>query len=219
MMGGSNRRLEKEETRIHDNLGKMAGITRTELEGALMALESQSADQAQAVVDSDVDLNNLHRIVEQECLEVLALQGPVARDLREVIGSLQVAGELERIGDHAKGIAKIVLQMDASNFSGPMDQISRMGDLVLTMLGQATEAVLNRDEALARLAAAEDSEVDELDQEAVSGLLMQLASAPDTSMHNTHLLWIAYHLERVGDRVKNMAERVVFMVRSENVEL
>lgn len=218
-MENSNRRLEKEESRIHDNLAKMAGITKTELEGALMALESQGADQAERVVASDVDLNNLYRIVEHECLRVLALQQPVARDLREVIGSLQVASELERIGDHAKDIAKIVLQMDAGNFSGPMEQISRMGDLVLTMLTQATEAVLNKDEALARLAASEDSEVDELDQEAVSGLLMQLMTGPDTSMHSTHLLWIAYHLERVGDRIKNMAERVVFMVSADNVDL
>ncbi len=218
-MEASNQRLEKEESRIQDNLGKMAGITRTELEGALMALEAQDADQAQRVVNSDVDLNNLHRIVERECLEVLALQQPVARDLREVVGSLQVAGELERIGDHAKDVAKIVLQMDASDFSGPMEQISRMGDLVLTMLGQVTEAVLNKDEALARLAAAEDDEVDELDQEAVSDLLMQLMGAPDVSMHSTHLLWIAYHLERIGDRVRNIAERVVFMVSADSVEL
>ena len=94
-MEASNQCLEKEESRIQDNLGKMAGITRTELEGALMALEAQDADQAQRVVNSDVDLNNLHRIVERECLEVLALQQPVARDLREVVGSLQVAGELD----------------------------------------------------------------------------------------------------------------------------
>lgn len=218
-MDGTSRLLEKEESRLHDNLARMLGIARKELDGALMSLESQGVEQAQAVVDSDVDLNNLHRIVERECLQVLALQQPVARDLREVIGSLQVAGELERIGDHAKDIARIVLEMEPSDFSGPMDQISRMGDLVLTMLDQAGEAVLNKDEALARAAAAEDAQVDELDQEAVADLLMRLASAPDTHMHSTHLLWIAYHLERVGDRVRNIAERVVFMVSADQVEL
>jgi len=218
-MDGSSRRLIQEESRIHDNLARMAGMTHTELEGALAALGSQDAEQAQAVVESDIDLNHMHRIVEQECLEVLTLQAPVARDLREIVAGLQVAGELERIGDHAKDIAKIVLQMDPSDFSGPMDQILRMGDMVSNMLSQAVEAFLNKDEGLARLAAAEDSEVDELDQEAVSDLLMQLASAPDTHMHSTHLLWIAYHLERVGDRVSNIAERVVLMVTAEQVEL
>jgi phosphate transport system protein len=218
-MDRTNRLLEKEEYRIHDHLGQMGEMARVELEGALTALESQGSEQAQKVVRSDVDMNHLYRIVEQGCLEALALQQPVARDLRDIVASLQVAGELERIGDHAKDIAKIVLEMDPSDFSGPMEQISRMGDLVTTMLSQAMEAVLNKDEALARLAAEEDSQVDELDEEAVSSLLMQLMTAPDVSMHSTHLLWIAYHLERVGDRVKNIAERVVFMVSSDNVDL
>lgn len=218
-MDGTSRLLEKEESRLHDNLSRMLGLARKALEEALMSLESQEVEQAQAVVDRDVDLNNLHQIIEKECLEVLALQQPVARDLREVIGSLQVASELERIGDHAKDIARIVLEMDPSDFSGPLDRIMHMGDLVLVMLDQVGEAVLNKDEPLARVAAAEDRQVDELDQEAVADLLMQLATTPDTRMHSTHLLWIAYHLERVGDRVKNIAERVVFMVSADNVDL
>lgn len=218
-MDGTSRLLEKEESRLHDNLSRMLGLARKALEEALMSLESQEVEQAQAVVDRDVDLNNLHQIIEKECLEVLALQQPVARDLREVIASLQVASELERIGDHAKDIARIVLEMDPSDFSGPLDRIMHMGDLVLVMLDQVGEAVLNKDEPLARVAAAEDRQVDELDQEAVADLLMQLATTPDTRMHSTHLLWIAYHLERVGDRVKNIAERVVFMVSADNVDL
>lgn len=218
-MDGSSRRLFQEESRIHDNLDKMLRMAKQELVGALMALESQDEVQAEGTVESDVDLHNLYRIIEAECLRVLALQQPVARDLREIIGNLQVAGELERIGGHAKDIAKIVLGMDPSDFSGPMDRISRMGDLVVTMLDQVGEAVLNKNDDLARTAAAEDDEVDELDQEAVADLMMQLAIAPDTHMHSTHLLWIAYHLERVGDRVRHIAERVVFMVSSDQVEL
>lgn len=218
-MDGSHLGLAREESLIQNNLDKMREVATGELEGALLALQSQDISQAQEVVARDTDLNNLYRIVEQECLRALALQQPVARDLREIIGSLQVASELERIGDHAKDVAKIVLEMDSSDFSGPMEKIARMGDLVRTMLGQVMEAVLNKDEALARLAAAEDSEVDELDEEAVSGLMMQLMNEPDRTMHSTHLLWIAYHLERIGDRVKNIAERVVFMVSAESNEL
>jgi phosphate transport system protein len=185
----------------------------------MAALMSQQIELAESVVDSDQDLNTLHRIVEAECLKALALRQPMARDLREVIGSLQIAGELERIGDHAKDIAKIVIGMDPSDFSGPMDQISQMGDLSGKMLEQAMEAVSNQDGALARATAEEDSEMDSLDNEAVSSLMMKLMSEPDTSMHSTHLLWVAYHLERVGDRVTNIAERVVFIVTSDTVDL
>jgi phosphate transport system protein len=211
--------LSREEKLIHDNLMKMSSIAGAELENAMAALMSQNTELAQSVVDSDNNLNALHRIVETECLNTLALRQPVANDLREVVGSLQIAGELERIGDHAKDIAKIVLGMDPSDFSGPMPQISQMGDLSGKMLGQVMEAVSNKDQELARLAAEEDSEMDELDNEAVSSLMMKLMSEPDATMHSTHLLWIAYHLERIGDRVTNIAERVVFMVTNDTPEL
>jgi len=218
-MSGSHHMLLQEENLIHDNLMKMASIAAGELENAMAALMSQRAELAQSVVDDDNDLNTLCRIVETECLHALALRQPVANDLREVVGSLQIAGELERIGDHAKDIAKIVLGMDPSDFSGPMSQISQMGDLSCKMLEQVMEAVSNKDEALARLAAEEDSEMDSLDNEAVSSLLMKIMSQPDVTMHSTHLLWIAYHLERVGDRVTNIAERVVFMVTNDTPDL
>ena len=218
-MTGSHRLLSREEKLIHDNLMKMGAIAGKELENAMAALMSQDAEMAQAVVDSDNNLNALHRIVETECLHTLALRQPVANDLRELIGSLQIAGEVERIGDHAKDIAKIVLGMDPSDFSGPMQQISQMGDLSCSMLSQVMEAVSNKDESLARHAADEDKQLDDLDREAVSSLMMALLAQPDASMHNTHLLWIAYHLERVGDRVTNIAERVVFMVTNDTPDL
>lgn len=218
-MDATNRKLESEENLIHQNLDKMGAIAARELENALAALMSQDAALAQSVVDTDNQLDQLHRIVEQECLETLALRQPVARDLRDVIGSLQIASEIERIGDHAKDIAKIVLGMDASDFSGPMEQIGKMGDLCGGMLNHVMEAVRNRDESLAKHAAASDGELDELDQEAVSSLMMALMVAPDATMHSTHLLWIAYHLERIGDRVTNIAERVVFIVTSDTPDL
>ena len=94
IMTGSHRLLSREEKLIHDNLMKMGAIAGKELENAMAALMSQDAEMAQAVVDSDNNLNALHRIVETECLHTLALRQPVANDLRELIGSLQIAGEV-----------------------------------------------------------------------------------------------------------------------------
>ncbi len=218
-MTASRSALSSEESLIHDNLMKMAAIAGKAAENAVAGLMAQDAELCQSVVDEDNSLNALYRIVEQECLLVLAQQQPVAGDLREVVGSLQIAGEIERIGDHAKDVAKIVLGMDPSDFSGPMQHISKMGDLCCCMLGQVMEAVSNKDESLARLAASEDRELDDLDEQAVSSLMMKLMSEPDVSMRSTHLLWIAYHLERIGDRVSNIAERVVFMVTADTPEL
>jgi phosphate transport system protein len=218
-MASPHRMLSDEELVIHDNLTKMGHIASQELENAMTALMSQNASLAESVVKADNTLNALYRIVETECLNTLALRQPVASDLRDVVGSLQIARELERIGDHAKDIAKIVLSMDPSDFSGPMQQITEMGDLGNSMLGHAMEAVENKDADLARQVAADDKALDELDQETISSLMMTLMSAPDPSMRSTHLLWIAYHLERIGDHVTNVAERVVFIATSDSPDL
>ena len=180
---------------------------------------SQNAELAQEVIAADSKVNALMRIVENECLEALALQQPVARDLREIIASLQIAGDLERIADHGKSIASIVLGMDGSSFEGPLDRIAEVEDTCQNMLTQVMEAFENRDSNLAVAAAADDNRVDDLDEQAVSSLMMQLMTKADVAMHATHLLWIAYHLERVGDRVTNVAERVVFMVSAETPDL
>jgi phosphate transport system protein len=211
--------LAREEKQIHTNLIGMSRLAAEAMEQATDALMSQNAALAQQVVAADTRVNAMKRIVEQECLEALALQQPVARDLREIIASLQIADELERIADHAKGIAEIVLGMDGSQFDGPLGRIAEMEDLCQDMLTRVIEAFENRDAGLARAAADTDDEVDDLDEQAVSSLMMRLMTEPDVRMHATHLLWIAYHLERIGDRITNIAERVVFMVNAETPDL
>ena len=218
-MRKSQRVLDRQEVQIHANLMGMARLAEQALASAMDSLKSQNADLAQRVVDGDVRVNAMLRVVENECLQALALQQPVATDLRDIVASLQIATEIERIADHAKDIAKIVLGMDPGNFSGPIDRLAQMHDLCANMLTRVMEAYENHDAELARTAAEDDHEVDELDEQAASSLLMQLMTSVDTTMHATHLLWVAYHLERTGDRVTNIAERVVFMVTAETPEL
>ncbi len=214
-----HRLLARAEAQVHQNLFTMTTRARQALEQALEALKTQNAELAQQVVNEDLQQNHLLRIIEKECLQILATLEPRAGDLREVVASLQIAAELERIADHAKDIANIVLGMDPSDFSGPMDRIAAMGDLCQNMLVQVMEAYENLDAALAEHVAAHDKQVDELDEEACSSLMMTLMTTADTSMHCTHLMWIAYHLERIGDRATNIAERVVFMVTAETPDL
>ncbi|WP_456445930.1 phosphate signaling complex protein PhoU [Thiolapillus sp.] len=214
-----HRLLSRAEAQVHQNLFTMTSRARQALEQALEALKTQNAVLAQEVVNEDLQQNHLLRIIERECLQILATLEPKAGDLREVVASLQIAAELERIADHAKDIANIVLGMDPSDFSGPMDRIAAMGDLCQNMLVQVMESYENLDSSLAEHVATHDKQVDELDEEASASLMMTLMTTADTSMHCTHLLWIAYHLERIGDRVTNIAERVVFMVTAETPDL
>lgn len=212
-------KLNVKETRIHDMIMRMYEHAENAVERAIESLMSQDPEIAETVVNEDKELNTLHRNVEKECMLLIATQQPVARDLLEIIASLQISSEFERIGDHAKTIAKIVMGMDASDFSGPMQQLSQMSYICKDMCAQVMEAYSNRDAELARSCAKTDDEIDDLNQMAASNLLIQLASQPDESMHATHLLWIAYHLERIGDRINNIAERVVFMVTAETPDL
>jgi phosphate transport system protein len=214
-----HRLLARAEAQVHQNLLTMTTRAGQALEQALEALKTQNAELAQEVVNEDLQQNHLMRIIERECLQILATLEPKAGDLREVVASLQIASELERIADHAKDIANIVLGMDPSDFSGPMDRIAAMGDLCQDMLMQVMESYENLDAAQAEHVASHDQQVDDLDEEASASLMMMLMTGADTSMHCTHLLWIAYHLERIGDRVTNIAERVVFMVTAETPDL
>lgn len=214
-----HRLLARAEAQVHKNLFSMANKARHALEQAMDALKTQDAELAQQVVEADLQQNHLMRIIERECLEILATLEPKAGDLREVVASLQISAELERIADHAKSIANIVLGMDATDFSGPMDRIASMGDLCQNMLLQVMEAYENLDATLAEHVAEHDQQVDELDEEASASLMMTLMTSADTTMHATHLLWVAYHLERIGDRITNIAERVVFMVTADTPSL
>ena len=211
--------LDEEETRIHEMIREMYQHATNAMELAIESLMSQDPEIADSVVKKDNELNELTCQVEKECLLAVATQQPTPQDVLDIIASLQISTELERIGDHAKDIAKIVMGMDPTDFSGPMDQISAMSNLCQDMLVQAMDAYGRRDVELAKDCANDDHEVDELKNLASSSLLMQLATKPDQGMHCTHLLWIAYHLERIGDRTKNIAERVVFMVTAETPDL
>ncbi|MCB1800782.1 MAG: phosphate signaling complex protein PhoU [Gammaproteobacteria bacterium] len=218
-MSKVHRVLDRQEVQIHANMLRMAKLAEQALASAMDSLMSQNAELAEQVVEGDLQINTMLRVIENECLQAIALHQPVAADLRDIIASLQVATEIERIADHAKDIAKIVLGMDPGDFSGPIDRLGEMNDLCVNMFTRVIEAYGNRDADLALAAAAEDSTVDELDRQAKSSLMMQLMTGADSTMHATHLLWIAYHLERIGDRVTNIAERVVFMVTAETPEL
>ncbi len=218
-MTTSHRLLVRAEAQVHRNLQTMTEFAQQALEDAMDALKTQNAILAKQVVEKDLKQNHLMRIIEQECLQIIATLEPKASDLREVVASLQISTELERISDHAKDIANIVLTMDAADFSGPMDRIAAMGDLCQNMISQVMEAYANVNADLATHVAENDKRMDELDEEASSSLMMTLMTAADTSMHATHLLWIAYHLERIGDRASNIAERVVFMATADTPDL
>jgi len=218
-MNDVRRVLAREERAIHTEILELARLAVRAVDEAVESLRLQDAERAGRVIANDQVINDLRRRVERECLFAIASQQPVARDLRELIAGLLIASDLERIADHAAGVAKIVREMDPSDISGPMDRLWKMTAVARRMLETVTKAYDTADADLARQVGEIDTELDDLHEQCLATLVMRLATQADVHSHATHLLWIVHNLERIGDHATNVAERVVFLVSGETPEL
>ena len=149
---------------------------------------------------------------------LIATQQPMAVDLRTLAAVLEIATELERIGDYAKGIAKITIKMGTEPFVKPLIDIPRMAEKARNMLHRALQAFFGRDTELARAIPMEDDEMDALYDQIFRELITYIMADPKLVDRASYLIWVAHNLERAADRVVNICERVIFMVTGEVVE-
>lgn len=197
----------------------MASMVDKAVARALEALRLQNVSLADEVQRSDNAINRLHRAGEESAITMIALQGPVGADVRRVASSMAIFSNLERMGDYAAGIAKIVVAGSGQELLKPLVDIPNMGVIAREMLDAAIVAFINDDVEAARTIAARDDELDELYDSIVSELMNFMTTDSSTIERATHLLWIAHNLERIGDRVTNICERVVYIVTGEFEEL
>lgn len=191
------------------NMGDMVIIA---IKCALDALQSQNLDEAEKVVSGDLRINNKRWAIEEGCINFIATQQPVASDLRDIITILNITTNLERMGDHAAGIGKIVLMYGTKPLIKPLIDIPRMADKAISMLKRSLQAFINRDADAARSIWYEDDEVDNLHDQVYRELLTYMIENPKNITPATHLLWISHNLERISDRVTNICERVIYLV-------
>jgi len=188
--------------------------------GAVEALKRQDQAAAQKIYDDDKIINTRRFDLENDCVITIATQQPImAGDLRLVASILEVAGELERMGDYAKGIAKICLLIGKEPLIKPLIDIPRMTEITLSMLRRAVSAFINHDVDLARSIPDEDYQVDDLYNQVYRELIMIMFSRPTTIDQANHLMWAAHNLERMADRVTNICERAVYVVTGEMKEV
>jgi phosphate transport system protein len=210
--------FDREFGRICDDLAAIStGIDRA-IERSMQALVENDNAAAEDVIQSDVRINELRFKVEEACVELIATQQPAASDLRKVIAAIHLAVEMERMGDHAAGIAKTVILVDEP-LRKTLKKIEKMGELSRVMLGDCMKAFLNQDAAWAREIASRDAEMDQLYQAVFERLIAIMARKPETIKRATYLMWCAHNLERIADRVTNVAERIVFMTTGDLREL
>ena len=182
---------------------------------SIEALKERDINASQKVVDDDDVIDEKQQAIEDRCIDLIALEAPMAGDLRVLIAAMMVANELERMGDYAEGIAKISLSMGNLPPLKPLIDIPRMADKSVDMLRRSTQAFVNRDVESATAVLLADDEVDDIYEQVYRELLTYMMADPSTIQRATYLLWVAHDLERVADRTTNIAERVIYLVTGE----
>lgn len=210
--------LDRELASLQDKLIQLGDMVDKAIERGTQALLTSDLELAQAVINDDRNINVLRYEIERETLRVLATQQPTAIDLRMVLVATHLAIELERIGDHASGIARITERLDEHDEIQSFHKIPKMAERVRKMLRESIQAYATADTELAAKVFSLDEKINKQNEKLFNKTLATIEN--NTYVRRaTYLIWVGHNLERMGDRVKNIAERVVFMVEGEFVEI
>jgi phosphate transport system protein len=194
-----------------DDVLRLGAMVEHALERAGRALIDRDVELADQVRWDDAQVNELQRAINTGITALIATQGPVARDVRELLALYHAATELERMGDYAVNIAKLAQQLAAEPEIPILRQIPQMEQLCREQLRAAMRALVDVSEDEARAVCARDDEIDHLYNSVYEDTMSLMSVAPDKVRQATHLLFAAHHLERLGDRVTNIGEDVVYL--------
>ena len=178
---------------------------------AIRALNARDLEEARAVYKGDGPINDKRFELEERTVTIIATQQPMARDLRVLTSILEVITELERMGDYAKGIGRISLNIGREGKLKPPEELMSMAEIGVDMLHQALQAFVKGDSEQAQQIPPLDDQVDVLFKQVLRAVLDLMAEDPDAIDNYNHLLWAAHNLERLADRVTNICERTVYI--------
>jgi phosphate transport system protein len=198
------------------NMGSLVGKA---IGDSVLSLKNRDVEMAQKVIDMDNEIDAIDHSIEENCMRLLALQQPMARDLRLIISVLKMSIDLERMGDLALEIAVITKITANVPPVKPLIDIPRMSEICQDMLTNTMKALENKDVELAKQVAKRDDEVDALFDQIRRELITIMIEDPKKITGAQHLTFVARYLERIGDHITNLCENVVFMVTGERVEL
>ncbi len=216
---GSRDTLDREEREIKDNVLRLGSLVADQIGRAVQALEQHDADLALTVITSDSRLNEAQRLISALVARTIATQQPVARDLRFLLALDHVAYDLERMGDHASSVAKQARKLASQADGEGTGRLAEMGRLTSLLVREVLRALVDQDEGLARAVAARDDEVDDLYHATFAEMLDLMRASPDNVDRGARVLFAAHYLERIGDRITNVAEDVVFLATGETEDL
>jgi phosphate transport system protein len=204
---------------LQDEVLVMGNMIEKALEKSMHALKGRDLDLAKLVVSEDQNVNKKRFEIEEKALDIITCQAPMASDLRILLAILFIVTDLERMGDHAAGNAKIALMIGNEPPLKPLIDLPRMNETTISMLHRSLNAFITHDAEAARKIVPEDDEIDNLYDQVFRELLTFMMEDPRTITRATRLMWVGHNIERTGDRVTNICERVVFMVTGKMEEL
>lgn len=203
--------FEEQIEQVQTDVTRLASIVNEMLAEAVRALVDQDEALAEKVIADDDIADELDLHIEQECMRLLALQQPMAKDLRIIGTAMKIIADLERVGDYAVDIARSVKTLADEPYFKTLIDIPRMGQITVRMVRTAAEAFVKQDLNLVRQVIEEDDEVDRIWYHLLDELVAYMQRDPDLILQATHLLLVARYLERIADHVVNVAERVSYM--------
>jgi phosphate transport system protein len=209
--------FDSEMQALKSQLLTMGGLVENRIHRAVDSLIHRKELEAQKVIDSDVEINNLQIEIDERCLKILATQTPVAVDLRFIAAAMKINSDLERMGDQAVNIAENTLKCVSQPPLKPFIDLPRMAALAQEMTRDALDAFVRRDAVLARDVLRRDDTVDDLKDQIFRELLTYMMADPGTIERALSLILISRNLERVADHATNIAEDVIFMVEAKDV--
>jgi len=211
--------FERQLTEIQEDMLVMAGMVESAITQSIEALRLRDVALARRIIENDKEINRKRYECEERCIELISLQAPLASDLRTIISVLHITVDLERMADHAEGIAKIALKLSDEPPLKPYIDIPRMAEVAVKMLSGSLDAYKLRDAVRAREIIDMDDEVDALYDQVYRELLAFMIDDPRTIQRATYLIWVAHNLERIADRSTNICERVVYLVEGRVYDL
>lgn len=213
--------VQKKRAHLNQGVHDMGTMVIEALRRSVQCITTQDLALAQAIIEHDPFINDRRRILENECLVALAAYKPAGQDLRCLGACLGLVSELERIGDYAADVARIIMRAGADRFPAePLAAVAQVADKAIGMLVGALAAFdCGGDEARARAAVADEQAVDAEEEAVVDQVLQIMRADPEMAALGTYLLWIVHNYERAADRATNVAERVIYIASGETEEL
>ena len=206
------RRFDEELAGLKQQILRMGSLVEGQIRQALTALIDLDDDLATQVTENDRQVNTMDVAVDEACLELLALQQPAARDLRFITTAMKISTELERMSDLAENICERAIELHEEPQLKPYIDIPLMADRAIKMVGEALDAFVRGDSALARKILDEDDYIDDLNEQIFRELLSFMMENPQTISRAIRLSFISKYIERIADHATNVAELVVYMV-------